>query len=67
MGASTAGRLRAAVLVALALAAPLREVRAQTLVASAPVLRDFGGLSELRSLFESDRGKIRIVLLLSPT
>ena len=30
-------------------------------------LRDLGGLDELRSLFERDRDKIRIVLLLSPT
>jgi hypothetical protein len=32
-----------------------------------PVLRDLAGISELRSLFDRERGKIRIVLLLSPT
>jgi hypothetical protein len=68
MGASMAGRLRAAVLAALALVSPLHEARAQSGVANAaPVLKDFRGLSELRSLFERDRDKIRIVLLLSPT
>jgi hypothetical protein len=34
---------------------------------SAQTLQDLHGVSELRGLFDSDRGKIRILLLLSPT
>jgi hypothetical protein len=30
-------------------------------------LRDLGGFDDLRTLFENDRGKLRLVLLLSPT
>jgi hypothetical protein len=33
----------------------------------AAVLQDLSSISELRSLFEADRDKVRIVLLLSPT
>lgn len=36
-------------------------------VTEAPVLRDLAGISELRSLFDRESGKIRIVMLLSPT
>ncbi len=32
-----------------------------------PVLRDLAGISELRSLFDRESSKIRIVMLLSPT
>jgi hypothetical protein len=68
MGTSMASRLRATVLVALALASPIHQAGAQSGgVNAAPVLKDFRGLGELRPLFESDRDKIRIVLLLSPT
>jgi hypothetical protein len=34
---------------------------------SAPLLHDLNGIAELRSLFETDRDTVRIVLLLSPT
>jgi hypothetical protein len=57
-----------AVLLSVALAAPSYQAHAQSTSAdAAPVLRDFHGLGELRALFERDRAKIRIVLLLSPT
>ena len=59
--------LRLAVLVAVLLASPLHQARAQSAVTNAPVLRDLAGLSDLRSQFEIDVDKIRIVLLLSPT
>jgi hypothetical protein len=62
-----AAGLRLAALVAV-LASPLHHPRVQPGVASAaPVLQDLRGLGELRSLFEADVDKIRIVLLLSPT
>ena len=34
---------------------------------AAPTLTDLKGVDELRSLFNSDVGKVRLVLLLSPT
>jgi hypothetical protein len=34
---------------------------------SAPVLRDINRISDLQTTFERDAGKLRIVLLLSPT
>lgn len=34
---------------------------------SAQALQDLRGVADLRGLFDADRGKIRIVLLLSPT
>jgi hypothetical protein len=36
-------------------------------VAAAPKLSDLKGVDELRTLFNNDAGKIRLVLLLSPT
>jgi hypothetical protein len=35
--------------------------------AGAPKLADLKGVDELRSLFNADNGKVRLVLLLSPT
>ena len=35
--------------------------------AAAPKLSDLKGVDELRTLFNSDVGKVRLVLLLSPT
>jgi hypothetical protein len=41
---------------------------AQTpVVPSAPALRDINRITDLQSTFERDAGKVRIVLLLSPT
>jgi hypothetical protein len=34
---------------------------------AAPELTDLRGVDELRSLFNNDAGKVRLVLLLSPT
>ena len=68
MGAPMTAGLRRAVLVAVLLASPLHQARAQSGVTNAgPVLQDLAGLGELRSQFEADVDKIRIVLLLSPT
>jgi hypothetical protein len=36
-------------------------------VAAVPKLADLKGFDELRSLFNNDVGKVRLVLLLSPT
>jgi len=65
--AATGAGLRLAVLVAVVLASPPHSAYAQSAVANDPVLRDLAGLNELRSQFETDLDKIRIVLLLSPT
>jgi hypothetical protein len=63
-----AAHVRAACVLAVALASPLHGARAQTVAAAtAPALQDLRGIDELRSLFDRDQGKIRIVLLLSPT
>jgi hypothetical protein len=35
--------------------------------AAAPGLSDLKGIDELRTLFNNDMGKVRLVLLLSPT
>jgi hypothetical protein len=56
-----------AVVVAVLLVSPLHQARAQSAVTNAPVLRDLAGLNDLRSQFEIDVDKIRLVLLLSPT
>jgi hypothetical protein len=63
-------RLRAAfvVVVVVILTSPARDTYAQPVsAATAPVLRDLHGIDELRSRFDGDQGKVRIVLLLSPT
>jgi len=63
-----AAGFRLAALIALILVSPLHQARAQSGVSNAaPVLHDLAGLGELRSQFEIDVDKIRIVLLLSPT
>jgi hypothetical protein len=65
---ATSGRIRTALVLAVALAALPCHVRAQSAhTSAAPVLQDLRGLDELRTLFDRDRDKIRIVLLLSPT
>jgi len=35
--------------------------------ATPPQLTDLGGVDELKTLFNQDKGKIRLVLLVSPT
>jgi hypothetical protein len=61
-------RIWIALVMLLALAAPVFHARAQsTITNGAPILQDLGGVDELRTLFERDRDKIRILLLLSPT
>jgi len=63
-----AAGLRVAALIALTLVSPLHQAHAQSGVSNAaPVLHDLAGLGELRSQFEIDVDKVRIVLLLSPT
>jgi hypothetical protein len=58
----------AALVMAWALASPsLQSLVRSPVSTTAPRLQDLRGIAEFRSLFESDRNKIRIVLLLSPT
>jgi hypothetical protein len=60
--------MRAAIVVAVWLASTLPHALAQSPVTTAaPALQDLRGVAQLRSMFDSDRDKIRIVLLLSPT
>ena len=66
MGSAMASRFGAVILAAVVFASPLQHTHSGVALA-APVLQDLRGLGELRSLFERDRDKIRIVLLLSPT
>jgi len=67
-------RVKSIVLAGLAGAALLgatteapRALTQATATNAAPVLRELSGVADLRALFEADRGKVRIVLLLSPT
>jgi hypothetical protein len=62
-------RRRSAVIVlAVWLAWPAPHAFTQSPVTTAaPVLQDLHGVADLRSLFERDRDKVKIVLLLSPT
>jgi hypothetical protein len=47
---------------------PREHALVQSPVATVPsALHDLRGVADLRSLFEGDRDKVRIVLLLSPT
>jgi hypothetical protein len=70
----TRRRARIAVSRVLSLAAVLwlafpvpGAVAQRSRAAAPPVLRDLAGTAELRSIFERENDKIRIVLLLSPT
>jgi hypothetical protein len=57
-----------AALLTMTLAAPPCYAHAQSTTADASqALHDLRGLDELRTLFDHDRDKVRIVLLLSPT
>jgi len=51
----------------LALPAPLALGQSRAAGAASGALRDLQGVSTLRSDFNRDRSKVRIVLLLSPT
>ena len=62
------GRILAAIVMATALASPSPHALGQSPGTTvSPALHDLRGIAELRSRFDSDRDKIRIVLLLSPT
>ena len=67
MTGRTVTRLSAAVLLATSLLSPMRPAAMQPPAANMVTLRDLGGLDDLRALFENDREKLRLVLLLSPT
>ena len=61
-------RILAAIAMTTALAVPSPQARVQSpSTVASPALHDLRGVAELRSLFDSDRDKIRVVLLLSPT
>jgi len=61
-------RVAAAVLgTLLLLSGSLRSTDAYAPASAAPTLADLKGVEELRSLFNADVGKVRLVLLLSPT
>jgi hypothetical protein len=62
------GRVRTAIILTAWLVTTAPPVFAQTTGATiAPVLHDLHGAAELGSLFDGDRDKVRIVMLLSPT
>ncbi len=61
-------RRSAVIVLAAWLAWPAPQAFTQSPVTTvASVLQDLRGVAPLRSQFESDRDKVRIVLLLSPT
>jgi hypothetical protein len=61
-------RCSAALLAAAVLARPASYAIAQPLhAANARSLRDLGGIPELRTLFDRESDKVRILMLLSPT
>ena len=61
-------RMLAAIVMTTALVSQSSHALVQSPVTTvSPALHDLRGVAELRSLFESDRDKVRIVLLLSPT
>jgi hypothetical protein len=61
-------RRSAVIVLAAWLAWPAPHAFTQAPVATAaPILQDLHGVADLRSLFERDRDKVRIVLLVSPT
>jgi hypothetical protein len=65
---SSVARCSAALLAAAVLATPGSFAIAQPLhAANAHGLRDLGGISELRTLFDLESDKVRILMLLSPT
>jgi hypothetical protein len=51
----------------LVIAAPVWPASQTPLTASAATLVELRSLGELRARFNSDRGKVRIILLVSPT
>jgi hypothetical protein len=55
------------VLVGLACALTVIEARSGPQTATPPVIQDLRGLDELKTMFNRDAGKVRLVLLLSPT
>ena len=57
----------AVLIVALWLSAPTPPLRSQPPGVPAPTLHTLLNIAELRTAFDTDRGAVRIVLLLSPT
>ena len=67
MTGRTVTRLSAAAFLATSLLSSMRPAAMQPPAANTVTLRDLGGFDDLRALFENDREKLRLVLLLSPT
>lgn len=61
------GRLAAVAVVALVTTWAPSGVRSYAVADAAPTLSDLRGVDELKTLFNQDAGKIRLVLLVSPT
>ncbi len=60
-------RWRTTVVLALWLSGSASVAKQRTGSTAAPALHDLKSFAELRERFNNDRGKLRIVLLLSPT
>ena len=60
-------RVMAAALAVLLLLGGYFPSTVAPIATAAPKLEDLKGIDELRSLFNKDLGKVRLVLLLSPT
>lgn len=60
-------RLAAVAVVALLTVWAPSDVRSYVVADAAPKLSDLRGVDELKTLFNQDAGKIRLVLLVSPT
>jgi hypothetical protein len=60
-------RLGAALALSLCAVWPRSEIAAQDFTRSSAALHDLASIGELQAVFDADREKTRVVLLLSPT